>query len=80
MTVRSKFMCNEVAKVYNGYGDPAERVKFHPVYGSPEKPANAEWSKATPSGSLELYITNPGAHGAFVPGKEYFLDITEASE
>ena len=49
-------------------------VVMSPVYGDANKP----WSEYTPAGRLELSITNPALHGHFKPGKEYYLDITEA--
>lgn len=68
--IRCKFRCSEVSRLDVGY----ERVKFFPVYATDG--VNAAWSKATPSGSLELSITVEGAQGKFVPGGEYFLDIS----
>ena len=37
---------------------------------------NKEWSKWTPSGRLELAITNLPASEMFTPGEFYFLDLT----
>ena len=73
MNIRAKFVCNSVT--LNQYEQDV--VKLSPVYG-PDGTANAAWSKATPSGSLELTITNPEARGQFQPGKSYFLDISPA--
>lgn len=79
-TIRAKFKCQQVARVDAGgsANGPmiSEQVALHPVYG----PANEPWSKYTPSGRLEMTITNPLAHGAFVPGKSYYLDISPAED
>lgn len=41
---------------------------------------NKSFSQFTPSGLLEMHVTNPAAHGFFKPGHSYYLDITEAAE
>ena len=37
---------------------------------------NKSWSKWTPSGTLELTITNPEAFNQFAVGQDYFVDFT----
>lgn len=75
-SIRAKFKCQQVARVDAGVGQVSEQVSLHPVYG----PANEPWSKFTPSGRLDMTITNPDAQGAFTPGKSYFLDISLADD
>lgn len=71
--MRAKFQCNTVMKdMYSN-----ETVTLSPVYGK-DGTANAEWAKASPSGSLSLTISNPAAQGFLKPGGQYFLDFTEA--
>lgn len=70
--IRAKFQCHEVTKDSSGN----EKVSLGAVYGNGE--ANKEWSKYTPSGSLTMTISQEGAQGKFIPGKEYFLDFTPA--
>ncbi|GEM_PF-4980822 len=41
-------------------------------------PENKTFSLATPAASASLSITNPDAFGAFLPGKEYYVDFSEA--
>ena len=72
--IRAKFKCSFVAKDF--YGN--ETVSLFPVYAS-DGP-NLAWSKATPCGKLDMTISNPDAQGKFVPGEEYFLDLTEAGK
>lgn len=59
-------------------GNPGtEEVKLNAVYGK-DGSANKQWSKYTPSGSLEAKIDNPEAQAFFKAGKEYIVDIREA--
>lgn len=72
--VTAKFRCTSKATVQSeGASEPTVVVKFYPAHGK----GNEEWSKWTPSGNLEMYITNPGAHSQFTPGKEYLLTFEE---
>lgn len=64
-----KFSCYQVARQHN-----CELVTLHAVSGEQNKP----WSLWTPSGKFEVTITNPEAFGAFEPGKNYLLTVTEA--
>jgi hypothetical protein len=68
-TVRAKFALSSVAD----HGD-TKIVNLHAATG----PGNEEWSKYTPSGTIQLHITNPDASAHFVPGVEYFVDFTKA--
>ena len=69
--VRAKFVCESVTN-YEG----SKTAKFRAVYGTAEE--NADFTKYTPNGSIEVSITNDApADGAFVPGKNYFVDFTE---
>jgi len=71
MIVKAKFHCEQVTRTEWG----AEVPKFRAVYtGTPE---DNSYSQATPSASMELTVTNPAVHGFFVPGKEYYLQITQ---
>lgn len=47
----------------------------YPADGSNEDNTFAKW---TPSGSLQLSVTNPALHGKFKPGMKFYLDFTEA--
>ena len=76
-TVRAKFHCNSVQS--DEYG---ELVKLSAVYGNDDKDneENNQFAEATPSGDLEMMISNPGAKGFIKEGKSYYLDFTEAPE
>jgi hypothetical protein len=72
MTIQAKFRCTSVKK--NEYNQ--EVVEFTAASG----PGNASWSEATPSGKIEMSITNQGAHGVFIPKKHYLLKFEDISE
>lgn len=51
---------------------------FEVVVGTKEStPENATFFKFTPSGNLTLSVVNPNV--IFQPGKEYYIDINEAT-
>jgi hypothetical protein len=67
--IRAKFRCWYVSKREDG----TESVRLGAVVGT--EGDNAEWSKATPNGLLEMVISNPSAQGYFEQGKDYYLNI-----
>ena len=71
MTIKAKFKCSSVKKLEGG----TEEVTLTPING-PVGSDNAQWSKYTPSGSINMSITAEGAVGCFEPGKVYFVDFT----
>ena len=74
MVIKAKFKCTSITKFEGGN----ESVSLTPVYGGSDE--NKTWSEFTPSGKLEMMITAKGAVGQFVPGEEYYLDITPAKK
>lgn len=72
MAIRAKFHCNSITD--NGYGKSANLTA---VYG--DKGENADFAKATPSGTLNINI-DKGTNAAdfFIPQKNYFLTFEEA--
>lgn len=54
----------------------SENIRMIPVYSDSEE--NKTFSDATPSGLIQLCITNKNAWGFFVSGKEYFVDFARA--
>jgi hypothetical protein len=80
MTVRAKFFVNSLTHIATPGSDPCAKIEMTPVYGSyGDGKDNESWSQYTPSGSLEMMITNPAAIDQFEPGKAYFIDITPAN-
>lgn len=76
MSVKAKFTCNRIEdSIWQNGG--ARKVYFNAVYSNVGE--NASFSKATPSGQLEMVIDKEtAAYDAFVPGKQYYLTIEEA--
>lgn len=70
MTVRAKFKCVEV----HDKGS-VRQVFMAPVYSSDKASDNYSWSQATPSGKIEMTITNPAAYGQFEVGTEYLIEF-----
>ena len=56
MAVQARFYVAEL--VYQAHDPLAAKLKLSAVVRGPE---NAAWSKATPSGNIEMYVTNPDA-------------------
>lgn len=84
--MRAKMHCDEVTpQMWGPAGSDGkatqsgEYVRLNAVYGK-DGSANAQWSKATPSGQVTLSISNPGAWGHFKQGGFYFVDFFDAPE
>lgn len=75
MNVRAKFY---VAAVNPGSSaeEPSADITLRAVTSDSEE--NKTWSKWTPSGTLEMNVTNPEAIKQFVQGEEVFLTLTSA--
>lgn len=71
--VSAKFQVKSVTQHFWGEGSEPHVVVLEPVTG----PGNEAWSQYTPSGKLEMTITNPDAAGFFTPGKTVLLNFTE---
>lgn len=73
MTVRAKFVVNEIAEYEGTKGQ--KTIKLRAVYGD-NSPENKAFWNATPSGKVELNVINQTAAAQFEIGKEYYLDFT----
>lgn len=71
MDIKAKFRCNQVDR-----HPTHEFVTFTPVYSDDKTSENYSWSKYTPSGKLEMSITNNACWGKFNPGDEYYLILS----
>ncbi len=67
----AKFKVGSTTNYGNNLG-----VKLSPVIGGSEE--NKSFSIYTPSGSIELHITNPVALGFFEPAGEYYVEFKKA--
>lgn len=74
--IKAKVTVTDVIENDFGAGKYSEQVRMQPVYSDSEE--NKSYSDATPSGSIELTITNKSAWGFFVAGREYYVDFTPA--
>lgn len=70
MSVRAKFFVESV-KPYN---DEATTVRLRAVTSGSEE--NKSFWKYTPSGEIQMTISNPAAVAQFVEGQEYYIDFT----
>lgn len=86
MTVQAMFYVTEINhRATSNPGDVNVQVKMAAAFGSylrglPEKTANVDWSKYTPSGELSITITNPSAIEQFEVGAVYAMTFEKASK
>lgn len=75
MSVRAKFHVSSVEI----FSQPADTGKVKLVASNSKEGDNTDWSKWTPSGSLEMHITNPPAFAFFKDamhaGKSIYVDF-----
>lgn len=71
MTVRAKFQCNSIQK-----SQDKSTAVVHLIAVTTGSTENETWSKYTPSGQLQMVISNPAAAEQFEQGKEYYIDIS----
>jgi hypothetical protein len=68
-TFRAKITVTEVKRYTYG-----ETITANPVYsGSPE---DNSYSSSTPSGKIELHVTNAALIGQINPGDQFYVDFT----
>jgi hypothetical protein len=80
MNVRCKVICGAVTQDKHEDGTVyRENVSFSGVYSDDPNSENKWFCQATPCLTITQSIDNPSAFGAFVPGKEYYVDFTEAT-
>lgn len=79
--VVAKMRCVEKADRVAYSNDPKAKhttVKLQPVYAN-EGP-NKSWSEATPSGQVEMQITNQSAVDAFELGSSYLITFEKTED
>lgn len=79
-TMRAKFRVHRVEKQHTTDGTQyAEHVVAGPVFPNDDPEAeNTKFWAATPSGQLDLYLSNPDVYGVLKQGKCFYLDFTPA--
>jgi len=71
MRVKAKFSCSQVTNFAH-----SKEATLNAVYG--KEGENADFTKATPNGSLKISISeSTPAIDFFQPGKEYYLTFEE---
>lgn len=70
MRTRAKFQCLSVTD--HGWN---KTVKLQVVYSRVEGTENKDFTKATPSGTIEMVIDNPAASVQFKPQSYYYVDF-----
>jgi hypothetical protein len=73
--VRGKFQVVKVATTTHG----AKEITLSPQYDMSIE-EDRRYAKATPSGTIQLYIDNPPAADQLALGKFFYVDFTETSE
>ena len=73
--VRGKFTLSEIR--HHNWSPTAQTFVFSAVYDQTTE-ENKRYSKATPSGRLEMTVDNPPAQAFFELGKSYYLDFSKA--
>lgn len=75
--MRAKFQVSSVLP--NPWGDHnMESFIASAVYSDDPSNPNHQWSQATPSGTLQLLISNPAAQGKLKVGQQFFIDLIAA--
>lgn len=74
-TVRAKFQPEQITDF--GYG--SKQFKLRAVYSNNPGEDN-QFSTATPSGTIEMTVSNPEVMDFFQHGKKYYVDFTECPE
>lgn len=75
MSVRAKFKVTTKAPAAGGV---VGAIGLSPVYSTDPNHENKTFWDATPSGKVELYISNPVAFAQFDLDAEYYIDFTKA--
>lgn len=76
MTVRAKFKVQEVTRFAPAGTERSGRVVLTAVTSGSDE--NKTFWKYTPSGRIEMQITNADALNVFTEGDEFYVDFTNA--
>lgn len=75
--MRCKMVCQSVGREFQAYNkQTVTAASFRAVSDGSEE--NKAFFAATPSGELKLGVVNDAAVAGLVPGKSYYIDISEA--
>lgn len=75
-TTRAKFQCESVTNRDN-YGKRYQTVILNAVCSDGDKQSeDNQFAEATPSGRIEMSISNQDAIDLIKPGRKYYIDFT----
>lgn len=69
--VRAKFQVTDITE----HRYPGKTVRLQAIY-DPDTPEDKKFVEATPTGSMEMLITNPKALEIFQVNQYFYLDFT----
>jgi len=84
MGVKAKFKCTSAQPYSNDGGQTTagKNISLSAVIAynadGTRNDENEGWSEATPSGTVNMHISNPAAFDQFEEGKEYYLTFEPA--
>lgn len=73
--VRGKFLLSQITQT--NWGGDGRALVFQAQY-DPDLPEDQGYSKATPTGRIEMQVDNPAVLKQFELGKTYYVDFTPA--
>lgn len=81
MTTRAKMQVQTVIPHDPAQNRHYEEVKLSCVCGNQPFGPNGEsednsFARWTPTGSMQMTVTNPALFGAFKPGQKFYVDLT----
>ena len=78
LKTRAKFKVDLIQQLSQG-GEYREKIHLSPVIAAdvPLNEENARYHTLTPSGSMEIMVTNTDLHGKFKVGQYFYVDLTE---
>ncbi len=76
MKVKAKFKVDSVTR----HHWPGETIKMSAVYegATANTREDKSFAEATPSGSLEIVVSNKDVHGFFQPGESHYITFEKA--
>jgi hypothetical protein len=77
MTVQAKMRCTWNQSPQWDTDGKSRVIRFTPVYSSDPESENYSWSQATPSGHMELNVSNPAAFERFDENAEYLVTFEQ---
>lgn len=77
MAVTAKMKVEHIRAFEEGHPTEYRQITLRPVYSPDPASPNYSWSKWTPSGQLDMTITNPAAFHQFRLGATFLLTFEE---